>query len=731
MEITQASRPSASNIAKIGVQFYKDDPKKNPQMVSFDQSKPLSVVVSDLCQNWSIESPGDFALQFTDRTHSYVTEKNRGEVKNGSVLCLCPSPEKNVESIVDSINMGDGPTKQEALRQLHIHASDITFAQEFINKQGIDLLINIIEGAGWEKSPATASLGEVTAVTLGCFLELMDHGIVSWDIVDQAFINKVASYVNRSVNCDSATIQSSLAILEYLLLNSSKQALVEKEISCLHLFQHLKRTSAQQYVLSYINAVFSKSSDSAREKLTLGILSPEIRNTILNDVIPLDHTVSSEIARQVMILQINLLNVSQIRTRSAVQDTEQTEKQIADLRKSTSTVLAEIPVTPNMSRKNSDHSDELSRLGFKNPKSVLEDLASIPEGVLVLDCMHFFATKKVDRFRQWILESFSRDFSECQFLAASVEVVRLLVGVFNIGSSPAEQSGQYDRVVFSSDSPFEDAYVLVMHTISKTWKEMKATNQDFPKVIDVLKEQVSFSLRDSPAPTTMEAWRDRIKDYNYAKVNRIREERRIAKEGLESKAEPMVELREMLRPEILALIAENRLCYMQKGNHFVHRERGNGFRFGDKRQSWGCRLSTNKKLLHYGDCDDAVISSPEDMPHVLAISDIKSLLTGKDCPHARTKKSGPYCVFSLVLDFESKKTVDFIAPNADVFHMWTDGLHFLLGKEMSSPLAAQDMEDLLMWEIKLRLLGLEGVPIPDKTPKMPPLPDNFDFKVLL
>lgn len=194
--ITQISRPfPVTSIAKIGVQFYKDDPKKNPQMVSFDQSKPLSVFIIDLCQNWSIEIPGDFALQYTDRTHAYVTEKNRGEVKNGSVLCLCPSPQKNVASIIESINMGDGPKKQDALRQLHIHVSDITFAQEFINQQGTDLLINVIEGAsGWEKSPATASLGEVTAVTLGCFLELMDHGIVSWDVVDQAFINKVRYY---------------------------------------------------------------------------------------------------------------------------------------------------------------------------------------------------------------------------------------------------------------------------------------------------------------------------------------------------------------------------------------------------------------------------------------------------------------------------------------------------------------------------------------------------------
>jgi Pleckstrin homology domain len=239
---------------------------------------------------------------------------------------------------------------------------------------------------------------------------------------------------------------------------------------------------------------------------------------------------------------------------------------------------------------------------------------------------------------------------------------------------------------------------------------------------------MTLSLRDAIPTATIEMWRVRIKAFNYAKINKIREEQRNAKEELESKAEPIVELREMLRPEVVALIGENRLRHMQQGSKFAHKG-GGGFLFGDKKHwSWCCRLSQNKKLLHYGDCDaSGRIPAAEELPNVVAVSDVRTVLTGKDCPQPKNKKSSSVLAFSLVLASD-KKSLDFIAPNEKEFHMWTDGVHRLLGQEMASPLAAQDLDDLLTWEIKLRLLGTEGIPIPEKTPEFPPPPENFNFK---
>ncbi len=46
---------------------------------------------------------------------------------------------------------------------------------------------------------------------------------------------------------------------------------------------------------------------------------------------------------------------------------------------------------------------------------------------------------------------------------------------------------------------------------------------------------------------------------------------------------------------------------------------------------------------------------------------------------------------------------------------------------MRSPRAAEELDALLAMEVKIRLLDVEGVDIPDEPPPIPPLPPNFDF----
>jgi len=74
----------------------------------------------------------------------------------------------------------------------------VTFALEFINKQGLGLLITMVE-SGKNK-------GAILAYSLSSFVELMDHGIVSWDILEVPFINKVASYVNNQSQPQEAKV---------------------------------------------------------------------------------------------------------------------------------------------------------------------------------------------------------------------------------------------------------------------------------------------------------------------------------------------------------------------------------------------------------------------------------------------------------------------------------------------------------------------------------------------
>ena len=46
---------------------------------------------------------------------------------------------------------------------------------------------------------------------------------------------------------------------------------------------------------------------------------------------------------------------------------------------------------------------------------------------------------------------------------------------------------------------------------------------------------------------------------------------------------------------------------------------------------------------------------------------------------------------------------------------------------MASKEAQEDLETLLNMEMKLRLLDLEGISIPEQSPAIPPEPPNYHF----
>uniref|UniRef100_A0A8C9USX3 PH domain-containing protein n=1 Tax=Spermophilus dauricus TaxID=99837 RepID=A0A8C9USX3_SPEDA len=81
--------------------------------------------------------------------------------------------------------------------------------------------------------------------------------------------------------------------------------------------------------------------------------------------------------------------------------------------------------------------------------------------------------------------------------------------------------------------------------------------------------------------------------------------------------------------------------------------------------------------------------------------------------------------FSILYD--SNCQLNFIAPDKHEYCIWTDGLNALLGKDMMSDLTWNDLDTLLSMEIKLRLLDLENIQIPDTPPPIPKEPSNYDF----
>ena len=114
------------------------------QLIEFDQSEPLGQIIKNICGDWGLDDDEQYALQFFDNnTVRYVTEKNRIEVKNGSILQLDYAASKTVADIVEKLSkppssaQNDDADEISAYEKLMLLSSDSTFAVEFLQKQGI------------------------------------------------------------------------------------------------------------------------------------------------------------------------------------------------------------------------------------------------------------------------------------------------------------------------------------------------------------------------------------------------------------------------------------------------------------------------------------------------------------------------------------------------------------------------------------------------------------------
>lgn len=720
------------DIVKIAVEMI-NEPEKVAQLIELDQSQPLSSIIQILCNFWGLPDPDHYALQFSESNNqNYITEKNRNEIKDGSVLRLEQSPAKAVQDILAKINNGGEKEKNTALQKLTDLSSDLTFALEFIHKRGLSLIINNIETGKFNLD--LLKYGLIT------FVKLMDHGIISWDILESPFISKVTSFVNNQTSSqDPKVIQCSLSILENIVLNSSgKSSQVEKELTIPNLIMHLQTQDRviQQNAVALINAVFSKADLTKRKTMAATLSSKQVRNVIYENLIQSSDSktlgkdgVGAELAHQLYVLQTLTLGLLESRMHQRVesQDLDAQEK-IKELRKiafENENLNGNSDVTM---RKQLSITKDYKKLGFKCEVDPIKDLSEVPPGILALDCMLYFARNYSEEYIKIVLENSCRsDEHECPFGKTSVELVKLLCDILRIGETHSEQGQTYHPMFFTHDHPFEELFCICIVILNKTWKEMRATTEDFIKVFSVVREQISRAL--SSSPRGFDKFRQKINELTYAEITQIWQIERTNREVWESHARPIVELKEKITPEIVELIQQQRLGVLVGGTRFK-KYSSRGQRIKDK--FWFVRLSPNHKILHYGDCDEKSTPSIEELSNKLAVSDIKCLVVGKDCPHLkdlRGRKITPQMAFSLMVksdDFEVT-SLDFVAPDEQIFDYWTDGLNALLKEKMTSRTFENDLETLLSMDIKVRLLDVEGIEIPKDPPEIPEEPEDYDF----
>lgn len=139
----------------------------------------------------------------------------------------------------------------------------------------------------------------------------------------------------------------------------------------------------------------------------------------------------------------------------------------------------------------------------------------------------------------------------------------------------------------------------------------------------------------------------------------------------------------------------------------------------------------------YGDVDEDCKNLDEKLTSKFDIADAGRLVVGKECPHMRDskgKKTTMSLAFALIprdddsINGQQPQPLCFVAGKPEIFDYWIDGLNSLLQQDMTSNETKKDVEMLLDLDVKLRLLDIEGLNIPDQAPELPPSPPDYDFE---
>ncbi|XP_068022709.1 engulfment and cell motility protein 3 isoform X2 [Melanerpes formicivorus] len=709
--------PPPKDVVKIAIQMVG----AIPQLIELQQTKPLASVLKDVCDAWSLPHAERYALQYADGRQTYITESNRRDIKNGSILRLTASPDQEAEQLYSGIQSNNLDVKAESLKKLASLSQDITFAQEFINRNGLKQIFSIVEEG--------KDTGEILAHTLKAFMELMEHDFLSWETLSSAFIKKVVSYVNTSA-VDPSIQQLSLSILENMVPTSRHLfELVKAEVTLDCLLTHLQATDTQLQLkaMALLTALLLAATDAERQDMMEYLREKNIRQFIHKSIIHGSAAPGAEMSHHLYVLQAAGLGLCEHRMRTAMDPYSQEQRELLQaLRLAAFEADGEVLAGgPSPARRRSLCAQQFRKLGFTNNSNPAEDLRRVPPGLLALDTMVYFCRHTPDAYRRFVLENSSReDKHECPFARSSIQLTLILCELLHVGEPCSETAQDFYPMFFGQDHFFEELFCICIQLVNKTWKEMRATQEDFDKVLQVVREQISRTL--SLKPTSLELFKSRVNALNYSEILRLRQTERLHQE--ETLALPVLELRERLKPQLLELVRQQRLLHLCRGSLF---RKISTRRRQDK--LWYCRLSPNHKVLHYGDVEEGVSAPPiESLPEKIPVADMKMLLVGKECLHTREKSSGKQnkdvleLAFSIVYDVE-EYCLHFIAPTRYEFCLWTDGLNVLLGREMSSERAQTDLEVLLSMELKLRLLDLENISIPDAPPPVPKPPSNLNF----
>ncbi|THH18452.1 hypothetical protein EW146_g2541 [Bondarzewia mesenterica] len=698
-----------------------------------DPTLSVADVIKQLCLNLKINEPStDFALR--DETDELVTNDNlRKKIKAKSHLKLVSSPAVEATEIAKKLTIS-GEGLKMALFSLQKFIREEQFANEFVNRDGVRILIDVIN----------VSYGNTLAYALTAMQNLMDLEY-GWASLDGAFIFKVvqilSSQQSRINVCRPAT-----AILKRLVeadptsapgplvASSSRSAPAVTPGSVYRygfdvVYEQMKKeqglletvvsrlgsadTALALHSMMLINSLLSHATDTWWEEFIAKLERLNTRKVVVR--LMSSHTIE-DLSSCVLDFQGNLARVTYRRKTTLVEP---------DLEPSHEAALEYIWSNSKLQPENDGEGGILKwrQLGFDS-ENISHEFVEV--GVLGLDCLRHFVQNDPDFFSKVVQEQVSRPPERrCPIAKASNEVVELLSDHWAIFAPGYATSPTFQPFFLN----FYKVHALATNFFLRMWTESGAALADFSRVVALVRSQVNVALRqESSRP-----WHEVEEDFNECEYKAVRDRqmKELEEEDDSLNKVPVRNLRNKLYKESYEFVRQQRIHCLLQGAWFMNAiPVVPSYTPSNRRPSRPWRFM---RLVKF-----PVRDGLEDLPDRIEVSLISEIATANcappsslvqgDLPPNSPTVPSPLS-FSLISTHEGSLS-DQIAPDQSRWADWTDGLNILRrdGGHVASSETADFVTALTELGLKIKLLDLSGdkVEIPSGLTAGPP-PTNSDF----
>ncbi|KAI9440364.1 ELMO/CED-12 family-domain-containing protein [Lactarius indigo] len=708
--------------------------------VRIDPTLMVVDVVKQLVANLQIKQPpSDFALR--DEDDELVTNENlRKMIKSKAKLKLVNSASVEAQEIYDKLLLREETSFRLALFSLQRYLREEDFANEFLKRDGVDILVDVI----------TSSHGNTLAYALTAMKNLMDLEY-GWAALDSSFIFKVVQIIaspQSLINvCRPATailkrlVEADPASAPGPIVASSSRSppvappgsvyrygfdvvfeQMRKEPGLLETVVNRLGTADTALALNsvmLINSLLAHATDTWWETFISHLERLNTRRAVIR--LMNSHTIE-DLTSCVLDFQGNMARVI-YRKKTTLVEPDVEETHAASLDYIWTNSCLQVETAPDGTTL------KWRQLGFSS-ENISHEFNET--GVLGLDCLKLFVQNDPDFFSKVVQEQNSRSPQRrCPVARASNEVVELLSEYWGV-LAPGYATSPVFQPFFLN---FYKIHTLATNFFLQMWNESGAAIGDFTRVVALVRSQVKVALRQEH----LRPWHEMVQDFSDCEYRGVRDRQMKELEeedDLLSKV-PVRNLRAKLYKESKEFVRQQRIHCLLQGAWFLNavpisapapRRPARPWRF--------MRLDNSLKHLHYVDSLSKfpVRSGLEDLPERFDLALITEIATANCAPPLDGAGGGSGPLVASPLSFSlltpEGSLADAIAPDASRWADWTDGLNML--RRDSGHVASKETADFIqaLTEIglKIKLLDLSGdkVEIPSGLTAGPP-PANSDF----